>query len=88
MSGIVQGVYCRDFVVGEATALAITGWVRNRSDGRVEIMAEGTESALSTFAERLKQGPPLATVTAVDVHTIETPAEVHYDFRQLETLER
>ena len=48
-SGTVQGVGFRYTVLTAAGRHPVTGWVRNRSDGRVELVAEGTESALEKF---------------------------------------
>jgi acylphosphatase len=48
-SGTVQGVGFRYTVLTAAGSHPVTGWVRNRSDGRVEMLAEGTESALEKF---------------------------------------
>ncbi len=44
--GLVQGVCFRAYTEKQATNLNLTGWVRNRRDGRVEIMAEGSEPEL------------------------------------------
>lgn len=70
VSGRVQQVGYRDFMVRRAGALGITGWVRNLRDGRVEILACGPEDALATFVEEGRGGPPLARIDAIDV----TPA--------------
>jgi len=65
--GRVQGVGYRWFARDAATALGLQGWVRNRRDGSVELETAGTEATLSALCERLRQGPPAAQVTAVDV---------------------
>ena len=59
VSGRVQGVGFRWFVEREAATLGITGWVRNRDDGRVEVMATGTREQLSALDARLREGPGL-----------------------------
>lgn len=65
VSGRVQGVFFRATTVEVANKLGIKGWVRNRLDGRVEIVAEGEEGKLKDFIEWLKNGPPLAKVTDI-----------------------
>ncbi len=64
--GWVQGVGYRDFVSREARKLRLKGYVRNSSDGAVEVEAEGPRSALQGFLARLREGPPLAEVSRVD----------------------
>jgi acylphosphatase len=65
VSGRVQGVGFRWFVEGEAATLGITGWVRNREDGRVEVMATGTREQLSALHGKLREGPRAARVDEV-----------------------
>ncbi len=48
-SGSVQGVGFRYAALNAARGHPVTGWVRNLSDGRVEVMAEGTQEALEAF---------------------------------------
>jgi acylphosphatase len=67
VSGRVQGVGFRWFVEREAATLGITGWVRNRDDGRVEVMATGTRDQLSALHGRLREGPRAARVDEVAV---------------------
>jgi acylphosphatase len=66
VSGRVQQVGYRDWTVRAAKALDLTGWVRNRSDGRVEIHAEGDEAAIDQLIDACRTGPPLARIDAVD----------------------
>jgi acylphosphatase len=66
VSGRVQGVFFRGAAVDEARTLALTGWVRNLIDGRVEIVAEGRRPALSALLAWAHQGPPAARVTRVE----------------------
>lgn len=68
--GLVQGVGFRWFAKGLAESLGLSGWVRNREDGAVELEAEGDAVALDEFARRLRTGNPSARVDAIDV----TPA--------------
>jgi acylphosphatase len=64
--GRVQGVGFRWFVEREAHVLGIAGWVRNNSDGSVEVLAQGTRDQLSGFRSRLREGPRAARVDAVE----------------------
>ena len=64
--GTVQGVGYRRFVLKEAQALDLAGWVRNEADGSVSGMAEGAETALAAFRARLTEGPAFAGVERVD----------------------
>jgi acylphosphatase len=64
--GRVQGVGFRWFVEREAHILGLAGWVRNNSDGRVEVLAQGTPEQLSGLRARLQQGPRAARVDDVE----------------------
>ena len=63
--GRVQGVGYRFFARRVALEARLTGWVRNCSDGSVELEAQGERPHLEALAARLEQGPALAQVTAV-----------------------
>lgn len=64
--GRVQGVGFRWFVEREAHMLGISGWVRNNSDGSVEVLAVGTRDQLMGLRSRLRQGPRAARVDEVE----------------------
>jgi acylphosphatase len=64
--GRVQGVGFRWFVEREAHMLGIAGWVRNNSDGSVEVLGMGTRDQLSGLSSRLHQGPRAARVDDVE----------------------
>jgi acylphosphatase len=66
VSGRVQGVGYRYFVLRAASALGVCGFVRNLPDGRVEVVAEGPEPALGELEQQLWAGPAFATVGGVD----------------------
>ena len=66
--GWVQGIGYRYFVVNNALALGLRGYTRNQSDGSVEVLAQGTRSALERLLTMLQQGPSAAEVS--EVHTI------------------
>ena len=65
ITGRVQGVGFRWFVEREAVQTGITGWVRNREDGSVEVMATGTPEEQRTLRSKLRQGPRAARVDMV-----------------------
>lgn len=71
--GRVQGVFFRNWTVARAKALGLSGWVRNRSDGSVEILACGTAEAVSALEALCGRGPPAAEVDRVAAE----PAEEH-----------
>jgi acylphosphatase len=65
--GEVQGVGFRVFVAEEARRLGLSGFVRNRGDGSVEVVAEGHEAPLRALEVLLRRGPPAAAVAHVEV---------------------
>lgn len=79
ISGRVQGVWYRAHTQKEAQKLAITGWVRNLPDGRVEAFICGHEEALNAMQNWLAKGPPLAKVLKVDAE--EVAAEEYMEFK-------
>ena len=66
VEGDVQGVGFRYFVVRSAQDHNLTGWVRNRYDGRVEVVAEGELADLNRLLAQLRQGPTSSDVKNVD----------------------
>ncbi len=68
--GRVQGVGFRWFVEREAQLLGVSGWVRNMSDGGVEVLAQGTPEQLAGLHGRLREGPRASRVEAVEVTEI------------------
>jgi acylphosphatase len=65
--GRVQGVWYRGWTVGEAAALGLDGWVRNRRDGTVEMLVSGPEAAVEQLIAHCHRGPSTARVDRVDV---------------------
>ncbi len=63
--GHVQGVGFRWFTCREAQRLGITGWVRNRRDGSVEIHAQGPETLVEALQSWAEKGPTYARVDRV-----------------------
>lgn len=68
VSGRVQGVGFRYFVMRQAHELAVVGWVRNRIDGSVEIVGEGTRQQLESLVNAVSMGPRIAEVSDVTVN--------------------
>lgn len=67
ISGDVQGVGFRAWAHRYARGKSLTGWVKNREDGTVEVVAEGVKKDLEELVKRSKQGPEIAWVKSVDV---------------------
>ena len=67
ISGKVQGVGYRHFALKQALAHQVTGFARNLTDGRVEVVAQADETTLRAYIEQLRQGPPLSQVEDVKV---------------------
>lgn len=65
VTGRVQGVGFRWFVEREAAQIGIAGWVRNREDGSLEVMATGTPEQQRALRTKLQQGPRAARVDMV-----------------------
>jgi acylphosphatase len=70
ISGQVQGVFYRASTQSKAIELGITGWVCNLPNGNVEVMAFGMDNQLNALSEWLWQGPPAATVAAVETKSV------------------
>ena len=67
ITGQVQGVGFRFFIRRNANQLGLTGWVRNRADTAVEIVAEGNGQDLQEFVTKLRAGPQMSWVQDVAV---------------------
>ncbi len=75
--GRVQGVNFRYYTQREANALGLTGWVANRFDGSVEVVAEGDKTALQRFLGFLHRGPTSARVDRVESEWGKAAGEFH-----------
>jgi len=80
VSGRVQGVFFRDHTRRWASALNLTGWVRNLRDGRVEAMVEGDKKKIEELISKMEIGPPLSRVEEIKVSWEEYRGEFE-DFR-------
>ena len=67
ITGRVQGVGYRAFVLQQASQLGLRGWVRNRADGSVEALVTGSGDAVAAMIEACRRGPLAARVAAVAV---------------------
>ena len=67
VTGTVQGVGFRFFVLNQATELGVDGWVRNRMDGTVEALVCGTDGLHEQLLLRLEKGPRFSRVESVVV---------------------
>jgi acylphosphatase len=65
VSGKVQGVFYRGATQQQAQRLSVTGWAKNLSDGRVEVLLCGEEAAVYEIESWLHEGPPRAVVDSV-----------------------
>jgi acylphosphatase len=71
VSGRVQGVFFRETVRRRAVSARLAGWVRNNSDGSVEVVFEGQQKAVERLVDWCREGPRGARVEWVDVATEE-----------------
>lgn len=84
ISGKVQGVFYRESMRTQAERLNVTGWVRNRSDGTVEAIVQGTQDAVVAIILWAQRGTKLAQVLQVEV--TEGNGERYSRFDKLPTL--
>ena len=77
VSGRVQGVGYRYFVVSKANMYKIKGYTKNMYDGRVKIIACGDKLNLDLFIQELRKGPTFARVKNLEISDL--TASTHYD---------
>lgn len=70
MRGRVQGVSYRASAASEARRLGVTGWVRNRIDGSVELEVEGEDDRVAALLTWCEHGPPSARVSGVSIEEL------------------
>jgi acylphosphatase len=71
ITGRVQGVGYRDWTITAANRLGLTGWVRNRIDGAVEVLIVGDDNAVGEMIDACRRGPPMARVDNVDIEPVD-----------------
>lgn len=82
VGGVVQGVGFRYFAKREADRLHLTGFVRNRADGRVELEVEGDEKALRDYVGTVRAGPRWGHVSEFHVQDVEpTFSGSHFEIK-------
>lgn len=79
VEGRVQGVFYRDGCCREARRLGVGGWVRNRADRSVEVVAEGPRDRVDQLVDWCRHGPPSAIVSEISV--IDEPPQAEREFR-------
>lgn len=82
VSGRVQGVGFRAYLADEARRHSVSGWARNLADGRLEVLAHGTDPALEALIAACRSGPPGAEVSGVETSDAEKPAMAGFMIRK------
>ena len=82
ITGRVQGVGYRAWMMQQARALGLRGWVRNRADGSVEALVIGDDDAVERMIEVSRQGPLGARVTEVSVSEAEDDGSGRFTARE------
>lgn len=75
ISGRVQGVGYRDWIVAKARNLGLSGWVRNMPNGSVEALIAGDTAAVEELARLCRRGPRLAEVASIEENPAEFPEQ-------------
>lgn len=86
VSGKVQGVFFRESMRAEAERLGVAGWVRNRSDGTVEAVVQGTPDAVAAIILWTQRGAGMAQVAKVNIAEIEGGGEIYLRFDKLQSM--
>lgn len=87
IKGKVQGVGYRAWAVERAEGLGLTGWIRNVSDGSVEVVAKGPKAVLEVFFAAAHAGPESSRVREVKHENVpaDEAAALPPGFHQLAT---
>jgi acylphosphatase len=81
ISGRVQGVGYREWMVDQARELGLSGWVRNRLDGSVEALVAGDVAAVEELLRLCRRGPRMAEVVSIEEDMADPPE--HFGFRKV-----
>jgi acylphosphatase len=81
ITGRVQGVGYRFWAERTAMGLGLRGWVRNRTDGSVELQANGADAAVASLIEACRQGPRAAIVADITVADVEDDGSAGFGTR-------
>lgn len=79
ITGRVQGVGFRYYVLQQAKLFNLKGWVKNTSNGNVLVMVQGEKELIGTFTDYLRIGAPMSRVTGVSIAPM-TITETFNDF--------
>ena len=80
ITGRVQGVGFRYYILKQAQLFNLNGWVRNTADGGVLVMVQGDKEVIDTFTDYLRIGPTMSRVTNISSVPV-IPGEIFTDFR-------
>ncbi len=75
ITGLVQGVGYRDWMVARAREIGLSGWVRNLPDGSVEALIAGDTPGVEEMQRQCRRGPARATVVSITEDLADPPAE-------------
>ena len=78
--GRVQGVGYRWFAIRQAERLGVVGWVANRPDGAVEVVAQGTAPQIDSMHQALSTGPRSGHVESVEMYEMSPEIEAFKSF--------
>ena len=78
IAGRVQGVGYREWMVGQAHALGVDGWVRNQPDGTVQALVYGDTAAVEELLRSCRRGPRNASVSRIEEQWADPPEEVGF----------
>ena len=84
--GRVQGIGYREACVGRAREMGVTGWVRNRMDGSVEVLLQGSPQQLADMCTWLRDGMTWALVDELEATPVQPPIPRFDRFERLPTL--
>jgi acylphosphatase len=84
ISGRVQGVGFRVWMVERARDLGVSGWVRNRIDGSLEALVAGDTAAVEELLRLCRRGPRMAEVVSIEEDLADPPE--HFGFRQIPSM--
>jgi acylphosphatase len=79
--GRVQGVGFRWCTREKALELGLSGWVRNRRDGNVEVWIEGEDADVRAMGDWLRRGPPHASVERIALDAAEPAGHREFEVR-------
>jgi acylphosphatase len=82
VGGRVQGIGFRDFVRRSARGHGVRGWVRNREDGRVEVVATADPDVLGRFEVDLRAGSRVSRIESVDAADLDETPFTEFEIRR------